>query len=227
MTVEIRMATVADAQEIAHLIDIVWGDKPSITTVEYVLRNDNHSTYVAEIDNGLLGFVDGFLSIAKDGTLRWELDLVAVHPDFRGQGLAKRLIEKNTTLGFSEGVDLARGLVRVDNFPVHRVFNYCGYRLQDAKQQLYVHSESTDKLDLQNIHQGYLLSVATLNYVGIWIEGEISEQSIQSGILAQNLYGWDVIGVVFPIQDEVTRKLLIENNFALIGDYYWCEKINK
>lgn len=61
------------------------------------------------------------MTYTLEGLARWEVDLLAVHPDFRGKGIAAQLVSPITKTGKARGANFARGLVEVENMakPAH------------------------------------------------------------------------------------------------------------
>ncbi len=86
----------------------------------------------------LIGFVDAFLTISEAGVLRWEVDLLGVHPAQRGRGVAAALIAASVKAGFAIGADRARALVRIENVASRKAFERCGFQAMEAEQILYV-----------------------------------------------------------------------------------------
>jgi GNAT superfamily N-acetyltransferase len=90
---EIRRATAADAPAISSVKAAVWpGDAVDSGRIARVIASESHATHVAVCNGAVVGFVDGFPTISCDGLCRWEVDLLAVRPDFRGQGIGVQLI---------------------------------------------------------------------------------------------------------------------------------------
>ena len=86
----------------------------------------------------LIGFVDAFSTVSARGMLRWEVDLLGVHPDHRGKGIAQSLVREVLQQGKDAGINEARALVHIDNRASTNTFLRCGFELDDAIQQLYV-----------------------------------------------------------------------------------------
>src|SRR4051812_12129153 len=138
---EIRTAKITDIVEIGRIIVAVWPDSTVNTyRIEKVLNDPTHLTMVYEIKEQVVGFADGFLTTSGDGIKRWELDLLAVHPDFQRRGIASALVTANTEIGKSMGAEIARGLVAVDNIGSQRAFSKSGYETNGVVCELMIAS---------------------------------------------------------------------------------------
>lgn len=137
--VEIRNANSDDITAVAETMNSVWPESSvSSERIMGVLADRSHSTMVAVCEGRVVGFVDGFLTVSQDGLKRWELDLLAVHPDFQRRGIASALITANTQNGQVMGAELARGLVAVGNVGSQRAFAKSGYETDSAICELMV-----------------------------------------------------------------------------------------
>jgi GNAT superfamily N-acetyltransferase len=219
MTISVRPATPDDAQAIATVIQLSLGDEVQADHIRDVIGEDDHASFVAVADEQVIGFVDGFVTIAQDGTRRWELDLLGVHPDFRGLGAGQRLIEAFTAAGKSYGATLARALVAISNKPMHAAMTKTGYQLQPLEYQLMVSSANGSQAQLpQNSH---LIRVNTFTYRGIWLEGEITLQTISAANAIREKNKLDVIGAVVSTPDKVTLEIIHRAKFNFIGNFHW------
>ena len=219
MTISVRRTTQNDAQAIATVIQLSLGDDVKANHIQGVMSDNDHASFVALGDEQVIGFVDGFVTIAQDGTRRWELDLLGVHPDFRGLGAGQKLIETFTAAGKSYGATLARALVAVSNKPMHDAMTRTGYQRQAPEYQLLVSSANGKEAQLpDNAHQ---IPVKTFTYRGIWLEGEITSQVIQYANTIRQNYNWDVIGAVIATNDQETLDIVYAAEFQLIGKFNW------
>lgn len=75
---------------------------------------------------------------------------VAVHPDWRGQGLAARLLNRVTEDMRALGMGRFCGETRASNRAMQHTFEACGYRLDRVEEHYYDHpDESAYKYVLQ------------------------------------------------------------------------------
>src|SRR4051812_13229825 len=122
MSIAFRRATEIDAPALASLKQTVWPQEGAVDLVHPVnaLRAPAHATYVAVDNDMIIGFASGFPTRSSTGNLRWEVELLAVHPDYRGQQIGVKLVQLSTKAGHAQGAVLARGLVASDNIASQR-----------------------------------------------------------------------------------------------------------
>lgn len=224
MTVEVRQAEMQDVAGIAEVIRWALGDDPDEALIACVLEMEHHATYVGVAAEKVVGFASGFLTTAPDGTRRWELDLLGVHPDFRRQGIGRSVIQACTRTGQKMGAIVARGLVAVGNTASQKAFRYSGYAVVPEMCGLYVSTALADEAAFipGDNHTGFI-PVTTLTYRGLWIEGEITAQSLQTALAMKTHYGWRSTGAVVPVNDADANRALRQANFGLMGKFQWWQ----
>ncbi|GAB4510635.1 MAG: hypothetical protein OHK0046_07830 [Anaerolineae bacterium] len=214
--VEIRPAHLSDAPPIAEIIMRVWPTSQNesrrstdlITQIEAGLSQADHRAFVAADGPRVVGFVDSFPS-----QNRWELDLLAVDPDYHGRGIAGELIAASDEAGRAAGFFLTRALVQVENDPMMRALSRMGYSSDQKPQTLYVCDGGLAAVDAAS-----LLPVHTLTYEGAWIEGEVIESDESS------LTPGTVVGKVVDHEDHTTRTTLERLAFEALDHYCWWVK---
>jgi GNAT superfamily N-acetyltransferase len=216
MSIEIHLATVGHAPGIAALKRLAWPDETvDLTQVRTAIAAPGHAAWVA-LDAGLvLGFVDGFLTRSPAGIQRWEVDLLAVHPDYLRRGLGRRLVQVSTDAGRQRGASLARALIGVENVASQRTFARCAYQPEPGTCELYVSSKGRLPRGL------HTLPVVTFNYTGFWAEGAWASLALDAAQMAcLDGYG-DLIGAVIPT--EHVRGGQIERVWGAerVGRYRW------
>ncbi len=220
MPIEIRPAKAGDAARISAIKAAVWDDPGDAERIARVITEPDHATLVAVYDGVVAGFVDSFLTLSRQGVCRWEIDLLAVHPDCQRWGLARQLIAASTASGREMGASLARAAVRIDNIASQKTFARCGYRLDDTVCELHVSPESADTQ--ANPPDGaHLIPVNTFNYCGIWLEGEISPEAIAAAQGMKTRRDMDVVGAVVPVEQRDAVGIVRDAGFNLIGQYQW------
>src|SRR3972149_6121657 len=110
MAIEIRRATTEDTGPIGEIIGYVWGETVDSARIAAIISSREHDTWVAVCDGKAAAFVDSFPTRSAEGVARWEVDLLAVHPDFQGRGLARKLVAASAAEAGRRGLALARGL---------------------------------------------------------------------------------------------------------------------
>lgn len=221
--VTLRLATVDDAPALVDLVRIVWPeDSASLPTIIGALRAPDHATCVAVVADQVVGFCDGFTTVGSDGVRRWEVDLVAVHPDQRGRGLGVRLIAASSAAGQAHGAACARGLIALANTPSQRAFQRNGYRADPIVRELYVCRTLAG--EGPNLPAGaFLTPVHTLIYRGGWIEKRVTEQALWAARASGAARGWDCVGVLLAADDDL-RSVAAALGFAQIGAYRWWRR---
>jgi len=220
---DLRPATTDDAPALADLIRCVWPEEdPALSTIVGALGAPDHATYVAIVDGRVMGMCDGFLTLDADGCRRWEVDLVAVHPDQRGRGLGARLIAASSAAGQARGAAYARGLIAVANAPSQRAFQRNGYQADPVVRELYIcRALAGEELDLPAGVS--LVPVHTLTYRGGWIEGQVTEQALRAAQTIGAARGWDCVGILLAADDDL-RRTAAALGFAWVGAYRWWRR---
>lgn len=216
----IRQAQAGDAAAISVIIKAAFGDDVDADKLAKKL-SATRLTFVTTRDDDVTGFVDGFVTVAADGTQRYELDLLAVRPDVQGRGAGRLLVETFTQAAFETGVDMIRVVVAADNAPMQRLMARFGYVLQPATYALHIiqgqHNAHADA-SLAQSDGAYLLPVSTLTYDGIWLEGKLTSQAVTA---AQQLTA-GTIGAMVDVNRHDTAQWLQSSGFEVVGRYqFW------
>lgn len=218
--INLRAARPGDGQAAAQVIMESWHDNTADPAhIARVIRDTARVTLLAEQDRAVLGFVDSFLTLAADGTPRWEVDLLGVRPAARGRQIARQLVSAAVEAGRAQGAMLARALIRRDNPASQRVFAACGFGEQAQRQILYLADGEAGPR--QHITHGcWLLPVVTLTYRGLWIEGAPvrSDFAAARAIVGRN--GWDVAGAVLPANPTAIEAASAAG-FRAANEYAW------
>jgi len=243
--VTVRHAGSGDASGIARVKAAAWPEEslPDADYIACVMDGQEHVSQVAiDADGQVIGFVDGFVTLSQAGVSRWEVDLLAVHPDCRGRGIGRALVEANTAAGQAMGAAFARALIRVDNIGSQRVFARCGYRVDEAVCALYTSTQPSaishqqenqiPPLCAEEEPQGglyrpggedslHLVPVTTFAYRGLWLEGSLGPDSFRAAQTICDHNGWDVAGAVIPAGQPETVRAAEAAGYAPVGLYQW------
>ena len=212
----IRRAVPGDAASLARLIELIWhDDKPSADPIARASSDTNRATFVFD-DGKIAGFVDAFSTISAEGVCRWEVDLLGVRADVQGKGFGRALVAAALEAGRDFGATMAQALVRTDNAAALKTFMRCGFAVDDAIQGLYVSDRDVDER-LPTPTGACLLSVMTLTYSGVWVEGDWSAETLHYAQAVRTRYRWDVAGAVIP----TGRGSAAETGYDLAGQYHW------
>jgi GNAT superfamily N-acetyltransferase len=221
MAFEVRRANVHDALRIAAVKEAAWpGENADPERIAAVIAEADHVAQVAVLEGHIVGFVDGFITMTMDGLPRWEIDLLATHPQVQGQGVGKQLIAASVSAAREWGMLLARAFIRADNPASERAFAFCNFYPLEFNLGLYIStgiSESACDLPLST----HLLTVNTFNYRGIWLEGELSPESFIAGQIVRAQYGLDTVGAVIPVDDAPCVEAAIDAGYQLV-EHYRC-----
>jgi GNAT superfamily N-acetyltransferase len=223
MNIQLRKARPKDIGPITAVKRLAWPDEDcDPARVKTALAAPRHQTHVIEVEGELVGFVDGFLTYGENSATRWEVDLLAVHPEYHGRGLGSRLIAANTQAGAAAEADLIRSLIHIDNHASEGAFARCGYEAQPGEQQLMVLQRNAEPMgSLATLDDLILILVDTINYSGIWQESHFTPKGFAAARLALKIYHRDLLGAIIPVEDTAAREAAITAGFDLIGNYRW------
>jgi N-acetylglutamate synthase-like GNAT family acetyltransferase len=220
MSVEIRRGTIHDIDAIAEIIKLAFDDIVDKERVKQLLTLSHNYVCVAVQSGVVVGFVENFMTVSQDNHIRLELDLLAVHPMARGQGIGKRLIQTSIDKAKQLGVDCLRALIASEN----RIMQHACKRQDLIQSQdeygLYVISPQDISEHITETLQAHLILIETLTYTGIWLEGDITASAVDNAnvIVKQNQY--DIIGAVVNKTHAQTIELLADNQFVHVNDYH-------
>ena len=111
--IEVRAADPADYDRIIAVVDEWWGRPVEHALPRLFLDHFHDTSFVAEADADLAGFLVGFLSPSLPDAAY--IHFVGVNPVFRGNGLARLLYEQFFQLATAGG----RSVVRAVTAPVN------------------------------------------------------------------------------------------------------------
>ncbi len=187
----------AEAEGLLAVEKATFAESPySAAEIRTMLTDGPQRAWLALAGEQVVGFVTAFVTYRRRKSPCWEIDLLAVHPDWQGQGLARRLIRAAAAHGATVAYR-ARALVADDNGASARAFLRVGFRRSEEAYRLLIFR--TDKQPLpppqapgvriraeEEPQQGRtmlyaakgerptgeveLLQVETLLYRGLWLE---------------------------------------------------------
>ncbi len=212
-----RQVTPEQSAQLARLIQACGlDDNPNADRIASVIRSTTRVTLVEQAGDGaLIGFIDAFMTVSFDGNPRWEVDLLGVHPAFRGRGIAQRLIKASVQAAHEQGVNFIRALIHVDNAASANAFQRCGFRGVGSDQALYISDQPADA-PLTPSTSAHLIPVCTLTYTGIWVEHEFTPETLLVARAIRAKYDWFIAGVLFP-----ARRPLPAEGYVSVGRYRW------
>jgi ribosomal protein S18 acetylase RimI-like enzyme len=215
----LRQAAPGDELALAALKQCVWPEESADPQqIAGVLSAPGHLTLVAEREDRLAGFLDCFFTDGPDG-LRWEVDLLGVHPDFRGRKLAEALVRA----GLQAAQEIpARALIQTRNTASQKVFARCGFSRLPPVMRLYLSSQVYN-VAVQPTPEARIIPVTTLGYSGMWLEASFT----QADLLAARTYIRQDIrlaGAVIPAIQAENWLTADKCGYSLAAEYQWWTK---
>ena len=120
MAIELRTDPFPSNAQMHELSRAAWGGDAEPADVSGILSRS--LAHVGAYDGGRL---IGFVNVAWDGGIHAFILDTAVHPDFRGQGIATRLVKEATSLARQRGAHW----LHVDFEPhLEKFYRDCGFR---------------------------------------------------------------------------------------------------
>lgn len=217
LDVEIRTATLDDADAIAAVKYAVWpSEKTEVNQIRSALQDDEHVALVAVRYDEVVGYQDCFITVAADGIRRWELDQLAVHPDYQRQRIGRALVVEATKLGRDYNATLARALIQVSNIASQRTFARTTYHTDQTIYSLHI---ATNALEHSAVlpPDAYLIPVNTFGYHGVWIEGQFSQEVF----LAARYHLQGVAGALISTDNHDALYAAANAGYRLVANYQW------
>jgi GNAT superfamily N-acetyltransferase len=236
-----------DIEAIADVVQDVWERDILLDVCEAQLECVSSALWVATDAANIghpgevVGFASAFLITDAGGCRRWEVDLVAVREDSRGQGLGTHLINRVCEVGKSSGVSMTRALIRTENVASQRAFERAGFTTDSKVHQLVLwtprheHDISRDESEVERSASIYagdvaLLPVDTLTYRGLWIEGMTSVCAEEQRLALKTAHSIiarehrDNTGALIPVEEASHLATDLREEGVIHGEYHWFVK---
>ena len=220
MSAQIRLANSQDASAIARIAtqsDVALID-PASPRARRLL--DSGRTVVATLNGEVVGFVDGFITIGPAGELRYELDLLGVAPAAQGCGIGGLLLAAAIGAAKAQEARCVRALVRCCNLPMERLCQRRGFERSSQRFDLRV-ANPQPVVPRKRHHAAHLVTVSTVAYVGVWLEGTLSQAAIDDACELAIKGGLSTLGALIPEAAIDAARLLERNAFRQVGVYRW------
>ena len=131
--VVLRLSEEKDIHEMAELDKICFRVPWSEVSFESEIKENDRALYVtAEADGKVVGYA-GLWVIFDEG----HITNVAVHPDFRGKGLGREIVEFLIAEGEKEGVTSQTLEVRPSNMPALALYGRLGFTEEGRRKGYY------------------------------------------------------------------------------------------
>lgn len=220
-----REAIAAHADGIASLIRTTWDMPADAAWIRDIIAKPEHIIWVAvdvqpDTSERVIGFCAGFWTTAHDGATRWEMDLLAVHPDERGKGIGRALVAQCSLAGERRATAFQRALIAVGNTTSERSFASNGFA-PITTCELWVGSPATSAADAPTPVGTHLIPVDTLTYRGVWVEQATDAAALRAAQQIALADGRDTVGAVIPVGTPHDAEAL---GFSLIDTYQWWVK---
>jgi len=228
--ISLHRAEAADVEGIATVLRDVWDQDVLPAVCRAQIEDDASALWVAAEDGAVAGFVSAFLTIAGDGRLRWEVDLIAVRPASQGRGLGTRLIRRICEASQARAITLTRALIRVENVPSQRAFQSAGFITDGRRHKLLLWPPETGGDTYAYTGPVALLSVDTLTYRGLWLEGItlVSAEEQRRAVKAAGSIAFEEnrtnAGAVVPVDESHLLAPDLENKAHVHGEHHWFVK---
>ncbi|MCY3978144.1 MAG: N-acetyltransferase [Chloroflexi bacterium] len=220
MKVMIGRATPEDALAIASLAADALATRIDADSPRVRKILNEGLTFVARIDESIVGFASNFFTFDREGRRRFELDLLAVAPGAQRRGIGGRLAEASLAAARDSKPVLIRTLLRSENWSMQRLCRRYGFTRSPGQKQLFV-THPRPAIRSCRKHCAYLIRVETLSYSGIWLEGGLSQAAIDDALWKASRSDTSVIGTVIPSDASPLAKMLRANSFKSVGEYNW------
>jgi GNAT superfamily N-acetyltransferase len=133
------LATQADAAAICQVEHASLGDSSySPAHIIQRLHHPAHFPYLAWVEDIPVGFC-WCLETPYAEHKRLEIDLLGVLPDYRGRGIATRMIVMARDEALQRGTIRFRAVVALDNLPSHHAFSSAGLSAQPEPAEMLVY----------------------------------------------------------------------------------------
>lgn len=229
----IRKATPDDAKAVEAITMANWNQKIDSSIFENQATQETCALHVATVQDQVVGFVSTFLSVDVHDTRRWEVDLLAVHPENHSKGYGTALIQSVLPIAREQNVAYLRGLVRTENIASQKAFQHAGYVSDGESFHLYLWPPEPHHAPAPIPPDITLLPLNTLTFRGLAIEG-LSNQSYsaedQRAIVskAQNIVFNEKranTGALIPTQHPEMLSPEVRKKGTLHGEYAWWTRL--
>ena len=133
---DIRLARPGDAEAIHLILQETWGESLLFDVFMDHIASPEHQVFVAVDSGEIAGFLSAFL--VSIPTLRWEIDLIVVHPNNHGKGIGTSLIEEALIHGSNLEAHWAKASIRIDNYASQRAFSKAGFTTDAEVRSLFL-----------------------------------------------------------------------------------------
>lgn len=218
---DFSLANADDADGILHVKQAVWPTQDaSLDQITSALSDTDFQTFVAVENDRIAGYMACFKTIAQDGISRWEMDELAVHPDYQCRRLGCELVKMGTRTAQNLNIPTIRALIQVDNIASQRTFSHWGYKVSDTSCGLHVCTQPLDKA-INPPNDLHLVPVNTLSYCGVWLEGKFGETAFLAARAYCAEHNRPVAGALIPIDNQQATATAANTGYEMVSNYQW------
>jgi ribosomal protein S18 acetylase RimI-like enzyme len=237
--------SIDDAAGILEVEAACWNEAShSPQTLRALLQSaeQEQTCWLAEACGQVVGFVHAFLTY-RGRYATWELDLLAVHPNWRRRGTATELIRRATHDAPTQAAR-GRAMIATHNIPSARVFERVGFHTNSRLFGIYVLDTPGEEAPVPERPAGVsvvphpdrrewvvtsgqgtisLMEVRTLLYDGIWVEGfdgQMWPGLLQAALAHACQRQLDLVGLFVPVSDARAVGLLQDEGYESLGEYH-------
>ena len=156
MNLSIRKMTLDDIPAVVQLDQISFSlPWPERSFRFEVTDNPASRCWVAEIENRLAGMVVGWMFVSE-----LHIATIATHPEFRRQGIARRLLAHSLLQALAEGARSSFLEVRESNLAAQELYRKFGY-IESGRRRRYYRDNDEDAIlmNLEPLSRDRLLSM--------------------------------------------------------------------
>ena len=108
------------------------------SSFEEELKNILATYLVAKLNDKIVGYIGMWFVIDE-----CHITNIAVHPDFRNSGIAKKLVDEMLKLCNSHGISYILLEVRTNNIPAQKLYESFGFKSDGIRKQYYKNPDGT------------------------------------------------------------------------------------
>lgn len=135
-TIALRQMLSADLPAVREIDRLSYALPWPPAAYDHELQAEHSFPVVAVADGEVVGF--GVLWMVVDEA---HIATIAVHPEWRGQGMGRALLAKMLTIGREQGARLATLEVRVSNYAAQALYRSFGFELAGWRPRYYSNHE--------------------------------------------------------------------------------------
>ena len=133
----VRRMTSEDIDDVLVIEELCFEDPWSREAFESEMSGLNPCVYfVAVQEDRICGYM-GVWHILDEG----HITNVAVHPEYRGQGIGRMLVETSISDGMSKGIEAFTLEVRKSNDTAQELYKKCGFESVGIRKRYYANNE--------------------------------------------------------------------------------------